>query len=321
MDLACSATEPYLPHLSAMLHSALSHTPERPFRVWLIHGEPLSETGCANVKSVVEGLGAEFNLLQVTDDMLDGFRNRNFNISCWYRILLPQLVPHLDRVIYLDADIIVTDSLRPLWQTELEGHLLGAVSNPLYGYMPNWPRDRLGIEKPEDYPNTGVLLMDLSAMRKQNFIGQLRDYARQHPENLLPEQDAVAALLKGEWLHLHPRWNMQSVIFDTRPEQQPFSSDVLKEALCSPAIVHYCGCHKPWHYLGYHQHNDLYFQHLDQTPWPRQPLMYDSLIYRMLGLLPLELQFRIIEKRGGWRRLVNRIRHLLGKRIEQKSTA
>src|SRR5882724_4325013 len=106
IEIVCSADTPYLPHVSAMLHSLLTHTRKRPLRVWLLHGRDLSEEGSARVAAVTSGFGAQLEFLRVPNEMLAGFPIQQFHYSCWYRILLPELLPKLDRALYFDCDVI-----------------------------------------------------------------------------------------------------------------------------------------------------------------------------------------------------------------------
>jgi lipopolysaccharide biosynthesis glycosyltransferase len=212
------------------------------------------------------------------------------------------LLPALPRVLYLDADMIIVDDLGPLWDTDLNGKAFAAVSNPIYAFMRPWPRLDLGLDQPQDYLNSGVLLLDLERLRAEDGIGALRRYAGEHPHNLCPEQDALSAVLGQRWLHLHPRWNVQNTLFELPPRQLPFSAMEVSEALQHPAIIHFIGPFKPWHYLCTHPRRALYFEHLRRTPWPETPPQGVSLFNRLLRPLPLAAQHRVLQLQLAWRR-------------------
>lgn len=293
LELTCSSDAGFLPHVSAMLHSALTHTPA-PVRVWLMHARELPAEGVGKLRAVVESKGARLELLPIPRELLRGFPVEKFHEAAWYKILLPALLPQLERVLYIDADTIVADSLLPLWQTDLYGQLYAAVTNPLYPYMRNWPKEDLGLSDPREYINTGVLLLDLKRWREERVIESLRDYAAAHPENTCPEQDAMSALIPRRRVHLHPRWNAQSTVFELAPRQLPFSAAEVAEARAKPAVIHYIGPFKPWHYLCKHPLRALYFEHLRQTPWPVEPLEGRNLFNRLLKPLPLRAQRRLM---------------------------
>jgi lipopolysaccharide biosynthesis glycosyltransferase len=190
----------------------------------------------------------------------------------WARTLLPELLPEVDKVLYLDADTIVVDSPVPLWHTQLGDAYFAAVANPLYPFMDDWPGTVLGIEQPRHYVNSGVLLMSLDHMRRDGCQARLLDYARHHPDNPCPDQDALSAMFHDRHVSLHPRWNAQATLWDLRSQELPFTDAEVAEARADPAIVHFIGPFKPWHYLCTHPYRARYFEHLAATPWPRPPM-------------------------------------------------
>jgi lipopolysaccharide biosynthesis glycosyltransferase len=295
IEIACSADTPYLPHVSVMLHSLLTHTPERPLRVWILHGKPLSEDGCERVAQVVTGFGAQLKFLQVPDALMTGFPTAKFHYSCWYRILLPDLLPDLRRILYLDCDMIVMDDVKPLWDIDLGDNSFAACINPLYTPMYKWMRG-LGITNYRDYLNSGALLLDLERLRAEGLSQRLREYAITHPDNHCPEQDALSVLMKGRWLSLHPRWNVQTALYDNDlpASMSPFTPEQSREAVEHPAIVHFNGPFKPWQYLCKHPLRHLYYDHLRRTSWPEQSLKYTGLGYRLIRPLSIGMQFRIL---------------------------
>jgi lipopolysaccharide biosynthesis glycosyltransferase len=294
LELACSADARYLPHVSAMLHSALTKTRHRPFRVWLMHGKPLPDDGVQKVRQVVEGAGAELQLLQMPDERIAGFPTEKFHYSCWYRVVMHDMLPQVDRMLYLDCDIIVTDDLAPLWNTDLGDKIFGAVTNPIYRPMYHAVRKELGISDLREYLNSGVLLMNFKRMREIGLTTMLRDYARAHPNNACPEQDALSVLMKGQWLQLHPRWNAQLALFDLPPRRIPHPPQVIEEARTKPAVIHFNGPFKPWHYLCDHPLKGLYAQHLQQTGWPPAQLERSGLGFRLIRPLGVGIQYWIL---------------------------
>lgn len=89
-------------------------------------------------------------------------------VSAYYRILLPNLLPEVDRVLYLDYDTLVVNDLTSLWQSDLEGHFLGCIRDLGVTIKNGWSNDLLG-KYGENYFNSGVLLMDLALLRKYSL--------------------------------------------------------------------------------------------------------------------------------------------------------
>lgn len=297
LELACATDDGYAPHCAAMLRSALDHTDAEGVRVHLLHG-PLAAGNISRLEGMIRDAGAQFRDVPVPPAMLAGLPDGKFHIACWYRVLLPELCPDLQRVLYLDADMIVLDDLRQLWNTDLKGRPFAAVVNPLYPFNPDRPR-ALGLGGPRDYLNSGVLLMDLAALRASGAVKQLKSYGESHPENPYPEQDALSVVFQDRWLSLPPRWNAQTTLFDLPAAALPFTESESAEARKSPAVVHFIGPLKPWHYLCRHPFRHAYRRLRARTPWPELRLEGRTFKNSLLRPFPLDtqLQLRAVAKR------------------------
>lgn len=155
------------------------------------------------------------------------------------RLLIPRFLPDtVAKVLYLDADLLVLRSLDPLWEMDLEGAIVGAVSDAFWGPVlkrggpecKNMPRVR-------DYFNAGVLLIDLNRWRENRVSEKALEYLAQHPQSPFSDQDALNVACNDLWKALDPRWNYQNHrdyrIADVRPDQRPW-------------IVHFVRTTKPW---------------------------------------------------------------------------
>jgi lipopolysaccharide biosynthesis glycosyltransferase len=188
----------------------------------------------------------------------------------WYRIFMPQLLPDLARVLYVDADVIAMDGLEPLWATELGDHPFAAVTNIVPEYFQHRAAE-LGLPGPQHYFNAGIVLWNLTQLRREPFLEQVLAYAREHMERLLwLEQDILNALYWRRRLPLHPRWNAQNGIFYAAWGTRLLDPQELAEAREHPALLHFEGGSfgKPWHILCAHPLRARYFFHRRRTPWP-----------------------------------------------------
>lgn len=292
LAIACATDDGYAPHCATMLRSLLAHHDASALIIHVLHDAGLSADARRRLHQLVEGAGATLRWLEVTPAAAADFPDDRFHISCWYRVLLPELLPQAARVLYLDSDLIVRASLRPLWGQPLDGKLFAAVVNPLYAFMPDRPT-ALGLDGIREYLNSGVMLMDLAAMRAEGLVGKLRAYAAAHRRNPWPEQDALSVVCRGRWLPLPPRWNAQSTLFDLDAGHLPFPPDEVRAARRDPAVVHFIGPLKPWHYLCRHPLRHEYAVHRRQTPWPDFHLEGRTLANRLLRPLSLGTQLRL----------------------------
>ena len=270
--VACAAEGDYIPHSAAMLHSVLAHADSSQPCIHYLHGPGLDKQARGLLTGMVESQGGSIDFLPIQPAAVAGLpASGYFTSAMWYRIFLPDLLPHVDRLLYLDVDTIAVDSLADLWDLDIRDHYLAAVTNVLEPQFAHRP-ESLGLPSPDAYFNTGVMLMNLSRMRHDGCTEALRTYAVEHAPGLLwPDQDAFNVVLGGRRMPLHPRWNCMNSIMHMPESVTVFGTDAVAEAQRNPAIRHFEGpsINKPWHYLCERSLRELYFSHRRQTPWPK----------------------------------------------------
>ncbi|GAC1655242.1 MAG: glycosyltransferase family 8 protein [Gemmatimonadaceae bacterium] len=271
IHVCCAADGPYIPHSAAMIHSVLAHRGQYGAHIHYLHGSDLEENTIDLLRALVEDSGGTISFLAFNDHEVARLPfNLQSSAAAWYRMVLPELLPEVDRVIYLDADTIVVDSLQPLWQVDVSGSLIGAVTNVLPPGMLKRPA-QLGLAGPEAYFNAGVLLFNLDEIRRRGLVSELREYALQHGGDLLwRDQDVLNLVLGGSRVRLHPRWNVMNGMLSFEWASDVLGADALEEARSDPGIRHFEGplASKPWYYLCEQEMREAYFEHRRRTPWP-----------------------------------------------------
>ena len=271
LHLACASGHAYLEHCATMLHSALANRGDLRVHVHYLHRPGLPARSADLLRGMVEENGGELHLVAVPDERIRGLPvTQHFNLAMWYRIDLPDLLPELDRVLYLDADTIVLDSLEPLWRTDVTEHYTAAVTNVFGPWDADYP-ERLGLADPRRYFNTGVQLMNLDALRRDGCVRAVREYAVANMEKLWwCEQDAMNVVVGERRLPLYPRWNCMNSLLAFDASDELFGAEAAEEARRRPGIRHFegGGANKPWHYLCDQEGREAYFEHRRATPWP-----------------------------------------------------
>jgi lipopolysaccharide biosynthesis glycosyltransferase len=279
LHLACAADSRYIGHSAAMLHSAITNGGGE-IVVHYLHGPGFPEDASTALRTMLAGHGAEIVFHEIPDEWTARLPVvEMFGRAMWYRVFLPELLPNVSQLLYLDVDTIVVDRLEPLWQLDLSGYYLAAVTNVLMEHHLHHPGE-LGLEDSR-YFNSGVLMLNLELMRRDGFSGNvLALVAGQERELSWPDQDALNLAASSKRLPLHPRWNcMNSFLTSPRVARQMFGARALTEALNAPGIRHFegPGANKPWHLLHAAKGQRLYREHRAATPWAS---------YRMDGATP-----------------------------------
>ena len=159
-------------------------------------------------------------------------------------LLLPKT---LERVLYLDVDLVVINSLEELYHTDFEGNYYVACSH-VKEILTKINQLRLGVEDVVPYINTGVMVMNLTALRDHLTIEQIRETARKKMHIfLLPDQDLLT-VMHGERIKLVDtmRYNLSDRLLsyhNANPKNQPLDLKWVRENV---VIIHYYGKSKLW---------------------------------------------------------------------------
>lgn len=158
-------------------------------------------------------------------------------ISTYYRLFIPTLLPHVNRVLYMDVDMIVMKNLDELYYTSFEGNYLVGVNDLAMIRQENyWGTTLLG-KSYKNYFNSGLLLMNLYLMRKNQHLSKLLKFIG---ENYLyfnyDVQDAFNLFYRGAVKYF-------PMTFNWMPNDYRFYEEKFEDL----SIVHFCGeAAKPW---------------------------------------------------------------------------
>lgn len=271
IQLLTTLDQNYLPQLQVLLTSLWANNPGETICLHLLHSG-IPEEALSRVRCQCEDLRYSFLPVQVDGGLFHTAPvSRQYPKEMYYRLLAPQLLPRrVDRVIYLDPDTLVINPIRPLWETDLEGCLFAAAAHSGKARLASGVNQlRLGTEG--DYYNSGVLLMDLEAGRKEIRPQDLFDYVEQHrKELLLPDQDLLNALYSRRILPLEDVvWNYDARNYSSYLVRSSGQWD-LPWVMGHTVILHFCGKAKPWKPKYPHRFGILYqhYVQLTRRSWP-----------------------------------------------------
>lgn len=220
-------------------------------------------TALYKLKKSLRSLNKPFRLTvtPISDKQFKGFKAfANTSLFTYARFLFPDMFPDLGKVLYIDVDTLVLGDLAELYSIPLGENLLAAAvgrgtsrADHCWGVL-NYKE--LGIPPETPYFNAGVLIMDLTSWRRENFAKRCMNYAAKYPELcIFWDQTVMNTLLAGGFTHLDQKWNQQF----NGPDK----------AFTREGILHYCGPDKPWSFTNGlpDELKDLFFDELDRTAW------------------------------------------------------
>jgi len=258
------ADNAYVQHLAVMFASLLiNHKGAMP-EIFVI-GDTLHDENKTRMRETINRFGAALHFLQGDGFLSEKFRvSRHITRAAYLKIFIPELLPaEIDKVIYLDCDIVVEIDIAQLWNMDIGGHYLAAVPDCI---LNNRLRDLCGKEG-LPYFNSGVMLMNLRKWRKDKIAAKTLTYIEQYNEKLLyHDQDALNAVVQGRWLVLDERFNLQTPFLPN--DISTGRDDALRcGAVNGRMIIHYTGRGKPWQPFSPHPFRDHYYKYLRHTAW------------------------------------------------------
>lgn len=188
----------------------------------------------------------------VENPYADAYEVRGISAGAYLRLLLHRILPDVDKVLYLDVDILVRESLLPVWRIDLGSNLLAAVKGPVnlsekWEWNSSRPYWKLLAGARGGYINSGVLLLNLEEIRRRQLDRQWEQLAKQ--QLYYQDQDILNITCQRAIFYLPPKWNRLTYLsaedFEQMAAEGIFTETECVEAQKSPVILHYAG-DKPW---------------------------------------------------------------------------
>lgn len=170
-----------------------------------------------------------------------------------FKFDLPNIFSDLEKIIYIDGDVLIKEDLYPLYSIDIDNEYAGVVRDRrAFFYKRKTLYERLKIDYNE-YFNTGMMVLNLKKMRDDNIPYKLLDY-RLKGKNDFMDQDAFNVVFGNCVRYLSLKYNsITTCINDADIEhinqfylEEKFNS---KEDLFNKSIIwHFASPEKPWKY-------------------------------------------------------------------------
>lgn len=242
--LVISFTPNYIVPAAVTLRSILDSSTEGCFEVYCLVTEDIPQRQKDELKSMA-GERMTFKYINLAGRLDGCYVDPRYSEAASYRLLLPELLPEIDSIVYLDCDIVVRQDIAGLYESiDLADNLIAAVYEaPIENQAERWTK--LGCD-PGKYFNSGFLVMNLKRMREEGtsskFLDELRaDYLE------FPDQDVLNIVCKGRVLPLPPEYNSIRTFFLPQyadDYERQYGPDSRREVVNS-GNIHYTGG-KPW---------------------------------------------------------------------------
>ena len=193
----------------------------------------------------------EVYILEISRASIKNANTKRYPLAAYYRLLLSDLIPDLNRIIYLDGDTIIYTDLSEMYNLEMGNNvMLGFVDN---SYQ---KAEEFGI-RTYKYIVSGVLLINLKTIRRENISSKFFEFIDKYQDKLTQEdQTVINIVLHGRIDFLPPKYgiwnfnNKDAVIYHNNYENKnlgikAYDEKEILNAWNLPSILHFVRA-KPW---------------------------------------------------------------------------
>ncbi|MDR1020686.1 MAG: hypothetical protein LBL73_08005 [Synergistaceae bacterium] len=273
----------YSRHSGVVMVSIFERTAS-PVCVHILHDETMTEKNMSRLTEVAEAAAQRIEFHDVSQVIerigSDAVRlaKERLSVGALFRLLIPDVLA-LDKVIYLDSDIVVNMDIRQLWDIPLgENSVAGALDRG--DLMPYGRFSSVALEfslfgcDRRTYINAGVLLLNITRIRERyDLIPQSMEwYGRHAHRGRHVDQDLINSCFRG----------------DIKVIESKFNNCHHHDGDVSDAILHAVGPRKPWNGPKFKALDRLYWKTFLKTPWGRlEPDQVADLLFDVFERSPL----------------------------------
>ena len=272
INICLSFDEKYAQHAAVTMVSLMKNC-SRNIHFYIIDSEPSGITESrSKIVKLVEMYGAKISFRTIDLSVFKGFpvwkpmQDSPNKYVPYYRLCLADLLPEIERIIYLDTDIVVQGDIAKLYDLEFAKDQFIAGVNDMDSEE---LKEKISTSA---YINSGVILFDLATIRRiklnvvEESIKILQNFRERISLNI--DQDLINIIFNDHIRLLDISWNAQSV---GTPRGFKLGYD---DKSIEKNIIHFIASHKPWMFNCKSGYQHLYFRYLSYTPWKLKCIKY-----------------------------------------------
>lgn len=288
MNILFSSDDNYVPYLGAAMYSLLFHNRQTECVKIYVVDNHISEENRKKLKIVAASFcNAELHFLSFDNwaPLLQLKMAWPISMSAYARLFAAEMLPQdMDRVLYMDCDMIVNADLSELWHYDLQGNCLGAVQDQVTSSI----KRAVGVDPEISYFNSGLLLIDLNLWRQKRCGELCLHFIEQHEGRVIHhDQGVLNGVFVSQWTRLPLKYNVMTIHYFFNQYKMrkyfkdlaPFYEDeVIEIAKNTPSILHFTPSFTshPWEKGCKHPMRKYYFDYALKTPWNVYPLKNDG---------------------------------------------
>ncbi len=241
INIAFGITKDWFEHTCVTICSILSHSENDEYKFFIMSDfdeeefEKIFQEKCKILKSIYPKFEYEYVKMD-NSDFYGIVHDKRVGVSAYYRLKLSS-VTTVDKMIYLDSDLVVLSDIKELWNCDTENSLIAGVEDKYSALM----TCHANLADDDIYFNSGVMIMNLKKFREQNIEEKIFQKLNEE-NNDYSDQDVLNDICRNQILYLPLKYNLMLTTDD--PNAFPARKDEYNQALKNPFILHYAI--KPW---------------------------------------------------------------------------
>ena len=273
-NILCATDDNYVPDCGIMLTSLFENNKDKNFNIYIQCGS-IREENIARLQTLGKIYRSKINIVKTETADLPPCPIRkgdHVSIAAYYRLLCPEMFPkEVEKILYLDCDIIVNDKIDDLYNLDICNYAYGAVVDE--DNENKEKHTRLGYSSQIPYFNGGVLLINLKYWRENNVTKRCFQHILENPNKIiLHDQDTLNAVLNKEVKLLSVKYNLQTAMLCRNTSLNTDTKLEIEKYKYQPTIIHYTGTSKPWQKGSIHPYTKRFLRYKQLSLWSGHPL-------------------------------------------------
>ncbi len=278
MDIVCCTDKNFIMPCGIMLKSLCENN--REVKVHIVIDESVNEDCKNSLKQIVESYhGNTLSFYLVDGSFFNNFPQLGYlpriSKATYYRLFLSEILPSdINKIIFLDCDLIVRHSLNEFWDTAINEYAIGCIIENEIDNVEHY--NRLMYSYKYGYFNAGVLLINLKYWREHQLTKSFMHYIETYPQRIkYHDQDVLNGVLHNNKIFVSPTYNAQAGFFYIK-ERKKYSilkyGEEIESIIKDPCIVHFSTRFKPWLEDCSHPFKKEFLKYKEMTEWKNVPL-------------------------------------------------
>lgn len=273
LNVVYSSDDGYVQHLAVSMISLLEHNKDIDEIHFFILDNNISKENKNELKNITDIYRRTIKFISIVQVICGINLNTDFSISAYARLFLSSIIKQ-DRVLYLDCDTIVVNSLKQLLEIDMKNYYVAGVQDSVSLEL----RSAVNFSDNQRYINSGVLYINLKKWREDNIEKLFKKCISHHNGNVPHhDQGIINSVCQNNIYILDLRYNLYDTALYYRANELKslfdlpvyYTQEQIEKSRLNPIIIHYTpACYnRPWFYKCNHPYKEDYLYYLNMTKW------------------------------------------------------